>query len=162
MIVKQIVGVADMKISRTAGDVLVTHALGSCLGVAVYDPVAVVGGLLHVMMPQASINPEKAQANPFMFVDSGVPAFFQQLYAVGAHKARCILIVAGGSNVNGGDNDRFAIGKRNYLMLRKLLWKNGVLVTAEDVGGTAPRTMYLEIGTGKTWLSTAGQELQLR
>ena len=159
---KHIVGVADMKVASVAGDVLVTHALGSCLGVAVYDPVAVVGGLLHVMMPQASINPDKAKSNPFMFVDSGVPAFFQRLYAAGAAKARCVVMVAGGSNVNGGDNDRFAIGKRNYIILRKLFWKNGILVKAEEVGGTAPRTMYLEIGTGRTWLSTAGQERQLR
>ena len=159
---KHIVGVADMKISCQSGDVLVTHALGSCLGVAVHDPAAVVGGLLHIMLPQASINPEKAQSNPFMFVDSGVPAFFHQLYAAGAVKARCVVSVAGGSNINGGDNDRFAIGKRNHLMLRKLLWKNGILVKAEDVGGTAPRTMYLEVGTGRTWLSTAGQERPLQ
>lgn len=158
---KHIVGVADMKIASAAGDVLVTHALGSCLGVAVYDPAAGVGGLLHVMMPQASINEEKARSNPYMFVDSGVPAFFQQLYAAGAVKGRCVVVVAGGSNIHGGPEDRFAIGKRNHLMLRKLFWKNGILVKAEDVGGTEPRTMYLEIGTGRTWLSTAGQERQL-
>jgi chemotaxis protein CheD len=151
-----------MKVASVAGDVLVTHALGSCLGVMVYDPVAVVGGLLHVMMPQASLNPEKAQSNPYMFVDSGVPAFFQQLYAAGAVKSRCVVTVAGGSNVHGDDNDRFAIGKRNYLMLRKLFWKNGILIKAEDVGGTAPRTVYLEIGTGRAWLSTAGQERELQ
>jgi len=159
--VKHIVGVADMKISCSSGDVLVTHALGSCLGLAVHDPVAVVGGLLHIMLPQASIAPEKAQSNPFMFVDSGVPVFFRQLYAAGAVKPRCVVSVAGGSNIGGGDNDRFAIGKRNYIMLRKLLWKNGILVKAEDVGGTEPRTMYLEVGTGRTWLNTAGQERPL-
>ena len=153
MPVKYIVGVADMKVASVAGDVIVTHALGSCLGVMVHDPVAVVGGMLHVMMPQASLNPEKARSNPFMFVDSGVPAFFQELYAAGAVKGRC---------VNGGDNDRFAIGKRNYLMLRKLFWKNGILIKAEDVGGTAPRTVYLEIGSGRTWMSTAGQERELQ
>ena len=159
---KHIVGVADMKISGVAGDVLVTHALGSCLGVAVYDPVAVVGGLLHVMMPQASINPDKAQANPFMFVDSGIPAFFREVYAAGGVKGRCLVIVAGGSNVHGGDNDSFAIGKRNYIMLRRLLWKNGVLIKAEDVGGTIPRTMYLEIGTGQIRVVSAGIERQLQ
>lgn len=159
---KYTVGMADMKIASVGGDVIVTHALGSCLGVAVYDPVATVGGLLHVMMPQGSINPEKAQANPFMFVDSGVPVFFQQLYSAGADKTRCVVTVAGGSNINGGDNDRFAIGKRNYLMLRKLFWKNGILIKTEDVGGTEPRTMYLEIGTGRIWLNTAGRERQLQ
>ena len=66
-----------MRLSASRGDVIVTHALGSCLGVAVHDPVTAVGGLAHVMMPQGNMNPEKAQANPFMFVDTGIPAFFQ-------------------------------------------------------------------------------------
>ena len=78
---KQIVGVADMKVSTTPGDVIVTHALGSCLGIAVHDPVAGVGGLLHVMMPEGRMNQEKAEANPFMFVDTGVPVFFREVYA---------------------------------------------------------------------------------
>jgi len=159
--VKHIVGVGDMKTSTNPGDVLVTHALGSCLGVAVHDAAAGVGGLLHVMLPQSSINPDKARANPYMFVDTGVPAFFHRLYDAGAVKRRCVIAVAGGSNVNGGDGDRFAIGKRNYLVLRKMLWKNGLLIKTEDVGGSIARTMYLEIGSGSTWLSTAGREMQL-
>jgi chemotaxis protein CheD len=158
---KHIVGVADMRISSVAGDVLVTHALGSCLGVAVYDPVSVAGGLLHVMMPQASINPQKAQDNPFMFVDSAMPAFFHQLYANGLVKQRAKVFVAGGANVHNVDSDRFAIGKRNYAILRKVLWQNGVLIAAEDVGGSDPRTMYLELGSGRVWLSTAGVEREL-
>lgn len=158
---KHIVGVGDMKISREAGDVLVTHALGSCLGVAVYDPVSVAGGLLHVMMPQSSINPQKAQANPYMFVDTAMPAFFRQLYTYGLAKERAKVFVAGGGNVHNVDSDRFAIGKRNYAILRKVLWQNGVLIAAEEVGGSEPRTMYLEMGSGRVWLSTAGVEREL-
>lgn len=158
---KHIVGVAEMKIANASGDVLVTHALGSCLGISVYDPHSLVGGLLHVMLPQSSINPDKARDNPFMFVDTGVPQFFRDIQAAGAVKGRMIVKVAGGANVNEIANDRFAIGKRNYLSLRKLLWQNGVLIKGEDVGGSEPRTMYLEIGTGRTWLNTAGQEKEL-
>ena len=158
---KQIVGVADMKVSTTPGDVIVTHALGSCLGIAVHDPVAGVGGLLHVMMPEGRMNQEKAEANPFMFVDTGVPIFFREVYAAGGIKTRIVIKVAGGANVNNVGNDRFQIGKRNYIILKKLLWKNSVLIGAEDVGGTSPRTMYLQIGTGRTWLSTAGIEKEL-
>ena len=158
---KYIVGVADMKKSTTPGDLIVTYALGSCLGVAVHDPVAGVGGLLHVMMPQGRMNPEKAAANPFMFVDTGVPAFFRELYGAGCVKGRLVTKVAGGANVHNTGNDRFQIGKRNYVILKKLLWKNSVLIDAEDVGGTSARTMYLEIGTGRTWLSTAGVEKEL-
>ena len=150
-----------MKVSTQADDVIVTHALGSCLGIAVHDPVAHVGGMLHVMMPQSDVNPEKAAANPYMFVDTGVPAFFREMMAVGGLKARMIVKVAGGANVQATVEDRFAIGKRNYLLLRKIFWKNGVMIKGEDVGGSCPRTMYLDIGTGRVWLSIGGVEREL-
>ena len=153
---KHVVGVADMAVATGLGDVVVTHALGSCLGIAAHDPKAGVGGILHVMMPAASINPDKAESNPYMFVDAGVPAFFRELFARGAQKKRTIVKVAGGANVHCTPNDRFAIGKRNYMMLKKVFWKNGVLIEADDVGGSCARTMYLEIGSGRVWLSTAG------
>lgn len=150
-----------MKHSVQGGDVIVTHALGSCLGIAVHDPANSVGGLLHVMMPASNINPDKAKANPYMFVDTGVPMFFQKLYSLGCNKRQMKVKVAGGANVHKKDNDRFAIGKRNYMMLKKIFWKNGVLIESEDVGGEHARTMYLEVGTGKVWLSTAGKERPL-
>ena len=75
---RHVVGVAEMKVSNQPNDVLVTHALGSCLGIAVHDSVARVGGIFHVMLPTASVNPGKANENPFMFVDTGTPLFFKQ------------------------------------------------------------------------------------
>ncbi len=158
---KYIVGIADMKLSGAPGDIIVTHALGSCLGIAVHDPVAGVGGLLHAMMPEGRMNKEKAAANPFMFVDVGVPVLFRSLYNAGAIKDRMVVTVAGGANVHNVGNDRFKIGKRNYIVLKKLLWKNNILINTEDVGGSGARTMYLEIGTGRVWLSTAGVEKEL-
>jgi chemotaxis protein CheD len=155
-----VVGVADMKISRQRGDILVTHALGSCLGIAVHDPEACLGGIFHVMLPQSSVAPEKAAANPWMFVDAGTPLFFQQAYAGGATKQRLMVKVAGGANVSQGE-DFFAIGQRNITMLRKLFWKNGIFIKAEDVGGHIARTLYLEVGTGRAWLQSGGREWEL-
>ena len=122
--VKHVVGVADMKISATPGELIVTHALGSCLGIALHDPVAKVGGILHVPLPLSSMAPEKAKANPYMFVDTGLPKFFREAYAAGAAKERLVVKVAGGANLNSGRSDRFAIGKRNRVVLRKLFWKS--------------------------------------
>jgi len=96
------------------------------------------GGLLHVMLPASNINPAKAQTNPYMFVDTGVPAFFRQLYAAGAVKGRLKVKVAGGASTQQAAEDRFAIGKRNHVTLRKMFWQNGILVDGEDVGGTCP------------------------
>ena len=158
---RHVVGVADMRVSRDSDDLIVTHALGSCLGVAVHDPVAGVGGLLHVMMPEGRMNQEKAASNPFMFVDTGVPALFREMYQAGAAKERMVVKVAGGANVNNVEKDRFQIGKRNYVILKKLLWKNNVLIEAEDVGGVSARTMHLEVGTGRVRLATGGVEKEL-
>lgn len=156
---KHVVGVADMKLSRDDGDQIITHALGSCLGITVYDPVSKVGGLLHVMLPSSAIDEEKAKKNPYMFVDAGVPRLFLDSYKLGAKKERMVVKVAGGACVNGNeDNDYFQIGKRNFVMLRKLLWKNGVLLKSEDVGGSVSRTMTLDIETGEVRIRSNGGE----
>lgn len=159
---KHIIGIADMKISGSAGDLLITYALGSCLGISVYDPVARVGGLLHAMLPVSSVNPEKALKNPFVFVDTGVPQLFKAAYAAGARKERIILKVAGGATMKENESDdQFQIGKRNFTMLRKLLWKNNVLIESYDVGENYSRTMSLDIATGEVTLKINNLENKL-
>jgi chemotaxis protein CheD len=139
-----------MKVSSNEGDTLITYALGSCLGITVYDPVAKVGGMIHIMLPNSSVNPEKAKQNPLMFVDTGVPELFRTCYKAGAKKERLELKVAGGASTQGNESeDQFQIGKRNFLMLRKLLWKNNVLIKSWDVGETYSRTMSLDMSTGE-------------
>ena len=154
---KQVVSVADMKVSANPGDTLVTYALGSCLGITVYDPVAHVGGMLHVMLPLSTINPAKANVNPYTFVDTGVPELFMAAYKNGAWKDRLVVKVAGGACTGGSEaGDHFQIGKRNVIILRKLLWKNSVMLEATDVGGSDSRTMSLDIGTGFVTLKLNG------
>jgi len=152
------VGVADMKVSAETGDLIITHALGSCLGIAVHDPVACVGGLLHVMLPLSTIDPVKAERNPSMFVDTGFPELLNECSNAGALKRRLEIRVAGGANSwNREEDDLFQIGKRNLIVLRKLLWKNGLLLKSHDVGGSNSRTMTLAIGTGIVTIKSGGQ-----
>jgi chemotaxis protein CheD len=152
------VGVAAMRVSTKKDDVIVTHALGSCLGVTVHDPVASVGGLLHVMLPLSTIDPVKAGQNPFMFVDTGFPRLLIECFKNGAQKQRLEIRVAGGANSQmREEDDLFQIGKRNLIILRKLLWKNGILLKSCDVGGTHPRTMSLEISSGRVTVKSNGQ-----
>lgn len=156
---KHTIGIADLKISSNPEDVLITFALGSCLGITIYDPVLKVGGLLHAMLPQSSVDPKKAELNPFMFIDTGVPRLFRDCYKLGADKKRLIVKVAGGASfVNENNSDHFEIGKRNILMLRKLLWKNNVLLKSSEVGGAVSRTMSLDIDTGEVRLRVNGEE----
>jgi chemotaxis protein CheD len=156
---RHVVQVGDMKVG-VGGDVVVTHALGSCLGLMVHDPVARIGGLLHAMLPMAKINPQKAEANPFMFVDTGVVRLFKEVYSLGGKKSR-LVVKAAGCGTPMGKNEMFKIGERNYTILKKLLWKNNVLLDAEDVGGNVSRTVYFNISTGETLIKSGQQEYEL-
>jgi chemotaxis protein CheD len=149
---KHVVLVGDMKVGRVE-DTLVTHALGSCLGLMIFDPAVHVGGLLHAMLPLSRINPEKARKNPYMFVDTGVPMLFKALYKIGGEKRRMVVKAAGCGRPL-GNNEMFKIGERNYMVLKKLLWKNNVLLEAEDIGGSASRTVHFDIATGRVTISS--------
>ena len=153
-----VVGMADLKVTNCADDTLITYALGSCLGVVVHDPVAMVAGLLHVMLPSSQLDEAKGRSQPAMFVDTGVPLLFKECYRLGGRKERMTVLVAGGSFSGRTDaDDTFQIGKRNLLTLRKLLWKNGVLIHADDTGGVQQsRTMSVTVATGVVQLRTNG------
>src|SRR5689334_218216 len=150
-----VVGVADCQISGDRDGALITYALGSCIAVAIHDATAGVGGLLHFMLPESSIDKAKAQSNPYMFADTGIPMLFRSAYEHGAEKRRITVRLAGGAQVM-DDSGVFNIGKRNYLAVKKILWKAGVLIHGEAIGGETSRTVRLEVGTGKFWLRTGG------
>lgn len=154
---RRVVGIADMVISSDERDHVITYALGSCLGVCVWDPVVKVGGLLHFMLPQAAMSPAKAAENPLVFADTGIPKLFLGSYALGAKKERMVVVVAGGATFNGKEDDDMAIGPRNVAMLRKLMWKNGVLLKKHELGGNEPRNMSLDIATGEVTVGFGGR-----
>jgi chemotaxis protein CheD len=150
-----VVGISDCKISNDADSVLVTYALGSCIAVALYDPIAKLGGLLHYMLPESALDAQKAQQNPFMFGDTGIKALLDAVRAGGGQPRRMVVRLAGGAQVLDGEGI-FQIGKRNYLAARKILWKAGILISAEAVGGEVSRTTRLELATGRMWVREAG------
>ena len=142
-----------MMISNDPDVVLMTYSLGSCLGVAVYDPGVRVGGLIHIMLPDSSIE-HGGVKNPFKYVDSGIPLFFKECYKLGAVKHRMIVKIAGCASIL-DSSDFFSIGKRNLAAVRKLFWKNGVMIAGEDVGGSMSRTMKLNMSDGTVEISYA-------
>jgi chemotaxis protein CheD len=154
------VGISEMHVSQDPGDVLATYALGSCVGLTLYDSQARVGGMIHCMLPLSRIDPAKAGRNPLMFVDTGVPALLQALFDLGAQRKTLVAKVAGGSKIMDA-NGVFNIGERNHTVLRKVLWKNDILVAGEDVGGNAPRTMYLHMESGRTILKVSEEEKEI-
>lgn len=154
------VDIADLKVSNEPDSVLVTYALGSCIAVSVWDPGRKVGGMIHYMLPTSSTSPEKAAARPAMFADTGIPLLFQTMYSYGCQKRDLVVKVTGGSSVL-DQNGVFEIGKRNHLILRKMLWKAGVTVTAEDVGGNLSRTARLFVDSGRVTIRSQENEREL-
>jgi chemotaxis protein CheD len=150
-----IVAMADCALSASDEVTLVTYALGSCIAVAIHDPLSGVGGLLHFMLPDSTIDANKAKIHPYMFADTGIPLLFRRAYELGAQKRRLRVRLIGGAQVL-DDAGVFNIGKRNHLAARKILWKAGVLVHAEAVGGTLSRNVGLHVGTGRCWMRPAG------
>jgi len=150
-----IVGISDCKVTRDAESVLVTYALGSCIAVAMHDPVTKVSGLLHYMLPESAIDAQKAEQNPFMFADTGIPRMMDVLKSAGADGKRMVVRLTGGAQVLDSQGV-FQIGKRNYLAARRILWKAGILVAAEAVGGDVSRTTRLEVSSGRLWVREGG------
>jgi chemotaxis protein CheD len=155
------VGISDCMLTRDPQTVLATHALGSCIALVIHDPVAQVGGLLHFMLPDSSIDRDRAHIKPYMFADTGVPLLFRGSYELGAQKQRLVVGACGGAQVLAG-TDTFDIGRRNYLALRKILWKAGVMIHHEDIGGTQPRTVRLVVGTGQILISHGREEWEIK
>lgn len=144
-----VVGVGDCQLSSDPASILVTYALGSCIAVAIWDPVARVGGLLHFMLPEsAQGTAQDAAAQPYRYADTGTPLLFRSAYQLGADKRRLVVRLAGGAAVV-NDGGLFNIGRRNYAAVRRILWQAGVMVHGEDVGGTVSRTVRMEVGSGR-------------
>jgi chemotaxis protein CheD len=155
-----IVNVADAKVSSDPGDILVIYSLGSCIGVCLYDPAIHVGGMLHYQLPDSKMDKAKAGRYPFMFADSGMEVLIEKLLSMGVNKQRVQIKIAGAATMH-IETQKFDIGKRNHLAIRRILWKEGMLLNAEDVGGTFPRHMHLNIADGAVIVRTNGLEKRL-
>jgi chemotaxis protein CheD len=114
------------------------------------------------MLPDSSIDRNKAAGNPYMYVDSGMKVLLDNFYRNGSLKKNLIIRVAGGSSskVN-EEEDFFKIGHRNFVSLRKYLWNEGLMLKAYDVGGYGSRTVTLEVETGKMLIKAKGSIKQL-
>ena len=155
-----VVKMADCGVTDVPGQVLVTFALGSCIGLAAHDPGAGVGGLLHFMLPDSAIDPSRAGANPYMFADTGIPLLLKRLAERGANGRRLVLHAVGGARML-DPQGVFEIGKRNYQAARRILWKAGLMLRGEAVGGAESRTLRLEIGSGRLWYQQGGGQREL-
>jgi len=154
---RYVVGIGELAVGNQQQDVIITHALGSCIAVCVWDPIAQVGGLLHFLLPDSKINLTRAVQQPATYADTGVPLLLQEALQRGAQPTRMLVHLVGGAEIAGGGG-AFNVGKRNLLAARNLLWRHGVLIKGEEVGGSLARTVHMDVGPGRIRI-TSGLDL---
>ena len=152
---KLTVGIADMKIGK-GNDLLVTYALGSCIGLCFYDPKLKLGALLHVMLP---LNMKAGRKNPLKYADTGIRETLRQLEAKGASRSRITVKIAGGAKmfeVNGGNLGN--IGQRNIESVHTILRMEGIRLLGEHVGGNVARTLLFDLDSGQSCIRSYGRQ----
>ncbi len=133
------IGIAEKVISKSP-DKLVTLGLGSCVGLVLYDPVNKVGGLVHIMLPNA---PAGAVGNRFKFADTAIDDMIRLILQAGAVRHHLQAKLAGGAHMfnNAYNSDVMGIGKRNADICQKVLRENRIPIAAQDLGGTSGRSI---------------------
>ncbi len=152
---KLTVGIADMKMSRGSGSI-VTYALGSCIGICLYDPSIRLGAMIHIMLP---LNMEAGRKNVMKYADTGIRETIKQMEAKGAVRSRIVAKIAGGAKmfeVNGGSLGN--IGQRNIESVHLNLKREQIRIVKEDVGGDIARTMFFDVATGMCRVRCYGRQ----
>jgi chemotaxis protein CheD len=152
---RRVIGIGEHAIAG-ADSLIVTHALGSCVAVCLWDPEVRVGAMLHFLLPESRVNPDRAKKQPGTFADTGIPLLIQEAMQRGLNKKRCRAHLFGGAAV--GAQGGLDVGKRNSLAARRLLWQHGIFIHAESLGGTEPRTVNFSVADGHFQVS-CGREL---
>lgn len=154
---KLTVGIADMKMAQH-GEELITYALGSCIGICLYDPVKKLAALIHIMLP---INMETGRKTPMKYADTGIRETIKQMEAKGASKARITAKIAGGAKMfedsAKSGSSLGNIGKRNIESVYLVLKTEGIRLVAEDTGGTSARTLSFDSATGQGHIRSYGK-----
>ena len=157
---KQIrVGIGEYDISRDEKSVIMTYSLGSCVAVVVYDKMRRTAGMMHIALPDSSINTGKAKQLPGYFVDTGLPLLLKEMNWISGAKHLWIKLVGGASIMD--DNHHFEIGKRNLLAIKKYLWHNRLGISGEEVGGSISRTVCVSVDSGEVLISSKGKKWTL-
>ena len=139
------IGIADMKMAKGEG-MLVTYALGSCIGICLHDPALKLGALIHIMLP---INMEAGRKSPMKYADTGIRETLREMEARGASRARITAKIAGGAMMfKDGTGSLGNIGQRNIESVKLNLKKEGIRLLKEDVGGSVARTLLFDVNSG--------------
>lgn len=144
-----------MKMARQTG-MLVTYALGSCIGICLYDPVIQLAALVHIMLP---LNMETGRKTPLKYADTGICETLRQMESKGAVRSRIVAKIAGGARmfVTPGGSNLGNIGQRNIESTHMILKREGIRLLREDVGGSVARTLLFDVASGQACVRSYGK-----
>ena len=154
------VGMADLKVAATTDDVLITLGLGSCIGIALYDPSIKLGGLAHIMLPDST--KIKNNTNIAKFADTGIDELIRLMVAKGANKSRLVAKIAGGAKMFEVSSSTSIgnVGENNAIASRDRLKYHGIRLLAEDTGLNYGRTVELHCDNGSYVIKAVGKPLK--
>jgi len=152
-----VVGLGEIKISNNSDDVLVAYGLGSCLGIAMYDPVIHLAGMLHAVLPTCDPNIANSDAC-VKYVCCGIDVMLQQIIGKGAIRNRIVVRMAGGANMlaSSSFSDIMNIGQRNIESAHMKLNEMKFKITGEEVGGNIGRTVRFYVTEGRMAIRMMG------
>ncbi len=151
------VSIGELVVTADKGEVLVAVGLGSCVGVALYDPTSGLAALAHVMLPDS-----RGERHDTRFADVAIPAAVEEMTSRGAVKTRIRAAIAGGAAMfNFGPSAHIRIGEQNIQACTRALEALAVPIVASDTGGSSGRTLSLVVATGEVFVKTPGSQAKL-
>ncbi|MGN0596789.1 MAG: chemotaxis protein CheD [Ruminiclostridium sp.] len=153
---KLTIGISDWKICRSP-DVLVTYALGSCVGICLYDKVTKIAGLSHIMLPDSKSIVCDTNLNRMKFADTAIVDMYQKMVASGASPSRLTAKIAGGALMFATTNDKFNIGERNVTAVKQALSQLRIPIVAQDTGSNYGRTVFFYSEDGKVEIKSTNK-----
>lgn len=161
---KIVVGIAEGKVSKAQGE-LITYALGSCVGICLYDRSCKIAGMVHILLPYKKV--AVSQNNPYKFADTGIAMLVNDMERHGAARRKMTAKIAGGAEMfqrtgtfrnNTGEGQ---IGQRNVEAVREVLKELRIPIIADDTGDRLGRTISFSAETGKLTVKTVRLEWKL-
>lgn len=147
---KIVIGIGEFAVERNPA-IIVTLGLGSCVGVCMRDPLAKVGGMAHVMLPDSG---NRDAQTPGKYADTAVAILIEKLLSLGAVKTRLEAKIAGGASMF--ETSGMNVGQRNVEAVKHWLKYHQIPLKAEDVGGNRARSIEYNIETGKLLIRKVG------
>ena len=151
------IGIGEWAVSNDAADTLKTYALGSCVAVLIYDKRLMIAGMIHIALPDSTVDLQRARSLPGYFADTGLPVMIEEMKKRGAVRGNVWVKLAGGASVM-DPGGFFDIGKRNILAAKRILWGSSLGPVAEDTGGNMSRTVSIVISSGETTISSGQKQ----